>query len=78
MSTILVTLKPEVTQGTGSPRSVRVRFPMGNPVGEPHKPDQQRRILRSVLEVLQQVEEPGLIVELPYRWRRMKVEERDG
>jgi hypothetical protein len=78
MSTIQVTLKPDVTHGTGSPRSVRVRFPMGNPVGEPHKPNQQRRILRSVLEVLPQVRVPGLIVELPYRWRRMKVEERNA
>jgi hypothetical protein len=76
MSTVEVTLKPDVTHGTGTARSVRVRFPMGNPVGEPHKPNQQRRILRSVLEVMQQVQEPGLIVELPYRWRRMKVEER--
>lgn len=73
MSTVTISLKPEVTQGTGCPRAVRVRFPMGNPVGEPHKPDQQRRILRSVLEVMEQVREPGLLVELPYRWRRMKV-----
>jgi hypothetical protein len=67
------TVNPVVTQGTGCPRAVRVRFPMGNPMGEPHKPDQQRRILRSVLELMAQLEEPGPVVELPYRWRRMKV-----
>lgn len=73
MTTIVITLRTLVSQGTGAPRAVTMRFPMGNPVGEPGKPAQQRRILLSVLEVMQQVRQPGLILELPYRWRRMRV-----
>ncbi|MPZ14945.1 MAG: hypothetical protein GEU73_11075 [Chloroflexi bacterium] len=72
MSTVLVTVRPDVTQETGCPRGVHIRFPMGNPIGEPHKPNQQRRILLSVLELMQQLREPGPLIELPYRWRRMK------
>jgi hypothetical protein len=48
-----------------------VHFPTGNPMGEPHKADQQRMILTSVLEQLVAIKEPGTIVELPFRWRRM-------
>jgi D-proline reductase (dithiol) PrdB len=50
---------------------LHIRFPMGNPIGEPGKPRQQRRILLSALEVLTQLRVPGHLVELPYRWRRM-------
>lgn len=72
MTTMLISVKTDVTHGTGAPRVLHIRFPMGNPVGEPNKPDQQRRILLSALEVMQQLPEPGLKVQLPYRWRRMK------
>jgi hypothetical protein len=40
-------------------------------MGEPHKPDQQRLMLTAVLEQLVAISEPGTIVELPFRWRRM-------
>jgi D-proline reductase (dithiol) PrdB len=71
MTTILVSLRPNVTHGIGIPRAIHIRFPMGNPMGEPGKPAQQRRILLSALEVMEQLSEPDQIVELPYRWRRM-------
>jgi hypothetical protein len=68
---VLITVKPEVTHGTGAPRSMFVRFPMGNSVGEPFKVEQQRTILISALELLERLDEPGRIVETRYRWRRM-------
>ena len=71
LATLIISLRPDVTQGTGAPRAMHIRFPMGNPVGEPGRPRQQRRILLSALEVLAQLRSPGLLVELPYRWRRM-------
>jgi len=74
MTTMLVTVEPMVTQGTGAPRAMHIRFPMGNPIGEPNRPNQQRRILLSAFEVMQQLTEPGSIVELPYRWRRMRLD----
>lgn len=72
MSTFHITVRPDVTQETGVPRAARVRFPMGNPVGEPGKPEQQRRILAGALEAMHALEEPGHILELPFRWRRME------
>jgi D-proline reductase (dithiol) PrdB len=51
------------------PRAVHVRFPLGNPLGEPGRPDQHRRILEDMFRLLETADEPQ-IVELPYRWRR--------
>ncbi len=69
--TISVTVRPEITAHANISRACYLRFPTGNPMGVPHKPDQQRIILTAVLEQLVAISEPGTIVELPYRWRRM-------
>ncbi|HEX6780051.1 MAG TPA: hypothetical protein VF099_17715 [Ktedonobacterales bacterium] len=69
--TISVTVRPEITAHSNVSRACYLRFPTGNPMGEPHKSDQQRTILRAVLEQLVAIQEPGTMVELPFRWRRM-------
>lgn len=71
ISTISITVRPEVTLNMRVPRAAYVRFPTGNPVGEPHKPHQQRTILRGVLRALETILEPGSVLEMPYRWRRV-------
>lgn len=71
ISTISITVRPEVTLNMQVARAAYVRFPTGNPVGEPHKPHQQRTILRGVLHALEAIQEPGTVLEMPYRWRRM-------
>jgi hypothetical protein len=68
---ISITVRPEITAHANVSSACYVRFPTGNPVGEPNKPDQQRLILSAVLEQLVEIKEPGTIVELPFRWRRM-------
>ena len=69
--TISATVRPEITAHANISRACYVRFPTGNPIGEPNKPEQQRIILTGVLEQLIEIKEPGTIVELPFRWRRM-------
>ncbi len=69
--TISVTVRPEITAHANVSRACYMRFPTGNPVGEPNKPDQQRMILQAVLDQLVAIQTPGTIVELPFRWRRM-------
>lgn len=71
MSTVVITVRPEVTQEVGAPRAIFVRFPLGNPVGEPGRPDQQRTILLAAFQALQELRAPGQIVETEFRWRRM-------
>ncbi len=74
--TISVTLKPEITYGVKVPRAAYIRFPLGHPVGEANRPDQQRDIVRDLLQLIVDFTEPvsdptagGVIVRLPYRWR---------
>jgi len=51
------------------PRAAYVRFPYGNSLGLPGDAETQRAIMRSALELIHILPEPGLIVQLPYRWR---------
>ncbi|HEV3472852.1 MAG TPA: hypothetical protein VG408_06550 [Actinomycetota bacterium] len=52
-------------------RAAYLRFPTGNPMGQPHRPEQAKTILADVLGLLEEAEGPEYIVQLPYRWRRM-------
>jgi len=58
------------TEETGSPRAVFVKWPMGHPLGEPGRPDQQIVILKDALAALETLKTPGAIIDLPYRWKR--------
>ena len=72
-----VTLKPEITYGVKVSRAAWVRFPLGRPLGPAGRPDLQRAITQDVLglltafpELTGQAAQSGVIVRLPYRWRR--------
>jgi hypothetical protein len=54
---------------------VFVKFPHGAALGEPGNRAQQTSILRDMLWALQDLDEPGLIVEPSYRWRRSEYQE---
>lgn len=69
ISTVTLSMRPEITAFMNVPRAAYVRFPMGNPFGEPHQPAQRRLIFDRLLELLETATEPTF-VELPYRWRR--------
>lgn len=70
IATASVTLRPDITAHMNVARAAFVRFPLGNPFGETGRPDQQRRVLSDLLDLVVSLEQPTL-VELPYRWRRM-------
>lgn len=65
--TVLVSTGRDLTAQVRPPRSAFVNFPMGNPFGAAHAPDQQRRILLDALELAQSTQ-PGVLVDLPYEW----------
>jgi hypothetical protein len=69
MSTVSVSMRPEISLAMKMPRAAYVRFPLGNPFGEPGRADQQARILEDLFQLLETADEPQ-VVELPYRWRR--------
>ena len=52
------------------PRAAYVRFPFGQPLGEPDNANQQRVIIEDTLRMLVSATESGTVDSLPYRWRR--------
>ena len=53
-----------------APRMLYLRWPFGHALGEPNNRDQQRTILHAIFSMARTAPRPGLIVELPYPWRR--------
>jgi hypothetical protein len=47
-----------------------LHWPFGHALGEPGKSEQHRTVLHDMLSMARRATKPGLIVELPYRWRR--------
>lgn len=68
--TIGISILKEVTQKVRPPRSVFLRYPFGHPLGEAFISKQQRAILLDALNGLENITEPGTILEPGYRWRR--------
>jgi hypothetical protein len=59
MSTVVLSVMPEVTAATGAPRVVGVSRPPGCPLGDPGDAGGQRAVLRAALEALEHIEKPG-------------------
>lgn len=53
-----------------APRAAFVKFPHGASFGEPDNRLQQMTILRELLLLLQTARQPGILVDLPYKWKR--------
>ena len=60
----------QVADALKPPRVAYVRFPFGQPLGEPGNADQHRVVIEDALRLLTTATEPGIVEELPYRWRR--------
>jgi D-proline reductase (dithiol) PrdB len=68
MSTILVTNMPFWAEKVGAPRTLAVEFPFGHILGQPHNQEQQTRVIRQALEVLENAPIPGTIVHSEEKW----------
>lgn len=68
-------LAKDLTESVGVPRAVFVKWPLGHPLGEPDRPDQQRTMLFHALQQLRHADRPGTIYEPGYRWRREEYSE---
>jgi D-proline reductase (dithiol) PrdB len=75
--TVVVSIARDLTAAVGTPRAIFLRWPLGHPLGEPHKPLQQRNVIFAALQQLVEAEQGGVIVDLPWRWRREEYQEPD-
>ena len=70
IATVSLSLQRELTEKTRPPRALFLRWPYSHPLSEPFHVAQQRWVLRAALRALAEMQTPGTIQDLPYRWRR--------
>ncbi len=70
VSTVALALVRELAVMVKAPRMLYLRWPFGHALGEPHKRDQQYTVLHDAFSMARCAPRPGLIVDLPYQWRR--------
>lgn len=68
IATISITLCRDITERIGAPRAAHYRFPFGFTLGETNEEAVQLRILKDLLRSVPEIEEPGVILDLPYEW----------
>ena len=70
MTTVGLALVKEVAVAAHAPRFLYLRWPFGHALGEPGNVAQQRTVLHDMLSMATSAQRPGLVIQLPYRWRR--------
>jgi len=72
IATVTYTNARDIAASAGNPRQIFLNYPLGNPAGRPHDPDNQRDVLGAGLKLLEAADQPGIIVDLPYVWSANK------
>ena len=70
VTTVALALVRELAVLVKAPRMLYLHWPFGHALGEPYKDDQQYTVLHDVFSMARCAPRPGLIVDLPYPWRR--------
>ena len=73
--TIGISIVRSYSEKVKPPRTIALRWPFGHPLGEPFHVAQQRAVLKKSFDALGEIEVPGEIIDVPFRWRREKYEE---
>ncbi len=74
ISTVSLFLQEEMAKQIPAPRMVHVRWPLGNPYGEPNSPRLQAMMLRRLLEVAGDANRFGYLDRPDWPWKRTEVE----
>jgi hypothetical protein len=60
ITTVSISLLREITEKIQPPRALFLLFPLGYPLGEPHNPELQKRIMRAAFALLLRMDFPVL------------------
>lgn len=58
ITTVSISLLREITEKIEPPRALFVPFPLGYPLGEPHNPQLQKRVMRAAFALLSRTDVP--------------------
>ena len=70
VTTVALALVKEVAVAARAPRFLYLHWPFGHALGEPGNIAQHRTVLHDMLSMAVGAPAPGLVLDLPYRWRR--------
>jgi hypothetical protein len=70
VTTVALALVRELAVQVKAPRMLFLHWPFGHALGEPQNRIQQETVLHDALSMARLAPRPGLVVELPYLWRR--------
>lgn len=76
LGTISLTTVKEITEQVKPSRAVFVEHPFGHTLGDVGDKKTQRAILVDTLHAVEQFEAPGVIHELPYKWTKNDLREK--
>jgi hypothetical protein len=68
ISTVLVTVAPDLAERVGVPRIVGVEFPFSHVLGHAGDREEQMKVIRDALRVLRDARQPNMVEHLPYEW----------
>lgn len=68
MSTITLSTIADFTAAVGAPRVAAIEYPLGQPLGKPGDSQGQKAVLSAALKALEEIQEPGEVVDLPFEW----------
>ena len=70
VTTVGLALVKDVAVAARAPRFLYLHWPFGHTLGESGNVAQRRTVLHDMLSMAVHAPHPGLIIDLPYRWRR--------
>ena len=68
ISTVTFSNARDITAHAFNPRTVFTNYPLGNPIGRPNDPENQRENMKTAFRLLGTATRPGEIVDTPYVW----------
>jgi hypothetical protein len=68
ISTICLSMIPELTAAAGAPRVAAIEYPLSRPMGMVGDAAGQGAVLRATLEALAAAGEFGAVIDLPFQW----------
>ncbi len=70
VTTVALALVHELAVAVKAPRMLFLHWPFGHALGEPGNHLQQLTILHNAFSMARAAPRPGMVVNLPYQWRR--------
>lgn len=68
ITTITLSGIPDLTASVSVPRLAGIEYPLGYLFGLPGDREGQTEVLRAVLKALEEAQEPGTVIHLPFEW----------